>query len=157
MATAVEQPESTGLPGDLLSPRQLLRLLAGSARNGQEARDLIIDLRARSRFRRGHVPGSHNIPSGWLISGELPDGDLILVGDSTRHSAATIEHLQTQGHARRIRHLAGGFGAWQQQDLPVAGRRRQGWARLFRGIPALRPGRLLRPSRLFRPASPQEA
>ncbi len=157
MAIAFQQPESKGLPEDLLSPRQLLRLVAGSGPNGQETAALIIDLRSRGRYRRSHVPGSHNIPSGWLISGELPDGDLILVGESTQHSATTIEHLQTQGHARRIRHLAGGFGAWEQQDLPVAGRQRKGWPQLFRGIPGLRPGRLLRPSRLFRPASPQEA
>ncbi len=139
MTPAFQRPESTGLPGDLLSPRQLLRLLAGSGPNSQDAPALIIDLRSRSRYRRSHVPGSHNIPSGWLISGELPDGDLILVGESTRHSATTIEHLQTQGHARRIRHLAGGFGAWQHQDLPVAGRQRMGWPQLLR------------------PASPQEA
>jgi len=139
MATALRTAESTGLPRDLLSPRQLLRLLAGSGPNGPEAPALIIDLRARNRYRHSHVPGSHNIPSGWLISGELPDGDLILVGESTQHSATTIDHLQAQGHARRIRHLAGGFGAWQHQDLPVAGRQRLGWPQLLR------------------PASPQEA
>ncbi|AFY28256.1 rhodanese-like domain-containing protein [Cyanobium gracile] len=132
MATTLQKAESTGLRDELLSPRQLLRLLAGSGPNGSDAPALIIDLRARSRYRRSHVPGSHNIPSGWLISGELPDGDLILVGESTRHSATTIEQLQTQGHARRIRHLAGGFGAWQHQDLPVAGRQRMGWPQLFR-------------------------
>jgi rhodanese-related sulfurtransferase len=151
MPPASQNPETTSLPGDLLSPRQLLRLLTGSGPNGQDARELIIDLRSRSRYRRSHVPGSHNIPSGWLIIGELPDGDLILVGESTQHSAATIEHLQAQGHGRRIRHLAGGFRAWQQQDMPVAGRQRDGWPQLFRGIPGLRAGRLLRP------ASPQEA
>jgi rhodanese-related sulfurtransferase len=145
MAIAFQNPESTGLPDDLLSPRQLLRLLAGSDPNGPDAPPLIIDLRARSRYRHSHVPGSHNIPSGWLISGELPDGDLILVGDSTQHSATTIDHLQAQGHARRIRHLAGGFGAWQHQHLPVTERQRKGWPQLFRGIPGLRP------------ASPQEA
>lgn len=139
MATAPQTAESTGLSGDLLSPRQLLRLLAGSGPNGPDAQALIIDLRARSRYRHSHVPGSHNIPSGWLISGELPDGDLILVGESTQHSATTIEHLQAQGHARRIRHLAGGFGAWQQQDLPVTGCQRMGWPQLLR------------------PAAPQEA
>lgn len=151
MATALQNAESTSLSGDLLSPRQLLRLLAGSGPNGPDAPQVIIDLRARSRYRHSHVPGSHNIPSGWLISGELPDGDLILVGESTRHSATTIDHLQAQGHARRLRHLAGGFEAWQHQDLPVAGRQGKGWLQGFRGIPWLRPARLLRP------ASPQEA
>jgi rhodanese-related sulfurtransferase len=151
MAPAFQKPESTALPSDLLSPRQLLRLLAGTGSNGPGSPELIIDLRPRGQYHRSHVPGSHNIPSGWLISGELPDGDLILVGESTQHSATTIEQLQTQGHARRIRHLAGGFGAWQQQDLPVAGRQPRGWAQLLRGIPGLRSGRSLRP------ASPQEA
>lgn len=151
MAPAFQKPESTALPSDLLSPRQLLRLLAGAGSNGPGSAELIIDLRPRGQYHRSHVPGSHNIPSGWLISGELPDGDLILVGESSQHSATTIEQLQTQGHVRRIRHLAGGFGAWQQQDLPVVGRQRHGWSQLFRGIPGLRSGRSLRP------ASPQEA
>ncbi len=151
MTPAFQQSQSTGLASDLLSPRQLQRLLSGSGPNGPGSPELIIDLRSRSRFRRSHVPGSHNIPSGWLISGELPDGDLILVGDSTQHSATTIEQLQTQGHIRRIRHLAGGFAAWQHQDLPVAGRQRRGWFQLFRGIPGLRAGSPLRP------VSPQEA
>ncbi|MBM5821321.1 MAG: rhodanese-like domain-containing protein [Cyanobacteria bacterium K_Offshore_surface_m2_011] len=151
MATNLQNAESTDLPDHLLSPRQLLRLLAGSGPNVPDAPTLIIDLRARNRYRHSHVPGSHNIPSGWLISGELPYGDMVLVGESTQHSATTIDYLQAQGHARRIRHLAGGFGAWQHQDLPVAGRQQKGWPLLFRGIPGLRP------SRLFRPASPQEA
>ncbi|KEF42595.1 MAG: hypothetical protein ER33_04850 [Cyanobium sp. CACIAM 14] len=80
---------------------------------------VIIDIRPRSRYRQHHIPGSHSIPSGWLISGELPEGDLILVGESSRHSALTIEHLQAHGYDRRIRHLAGGFAAWQQQGLPM--------------------------------------
>jgi rhodanese-related sulfurtransferase len=117
-------PGARSASGDLLTPQQLLRLQTVPAYTGQGSPQLIIDLRSRSRYRQRHIPGSHSIPSGWLISGEPPDGDLILVGESTLHSAATIEHLHAQGYARKIRHLEGGFEAWQQQELPMASHQR---------------------------------
>jgi rhodanese-related sulfurtransferase len=120
-AAAASLTSSSLDPGDLLTPHQLLRLTAYPASISQGAPTLVIDLRSRSSYRHRHIPGSHNIPSGWLISGEPPDGDLILVGESTRHSSAAIEQLQAQGYARKIRHLAGGFKAWQVLELPMAG------------------------------------
>ena len=123
MGSAGLWPGSRPFPDDLLSPQQLLPLVSGSASSGQDSGQLIIDLRSRSRYHHRHIPGSHSIPSGRLISGEPPDGDLILVGDTTLHSAATLEQLYAQGYARRIRHLAGGFEAWRQLELPVAGQR----------------------------------
>lgn len=91
---------------------------------GQGSAQLIIDLRSRSRYHHRHIPGSHSIPSGRLISGEPPEGDLILVGETTLHSAVTLEQLHAQGYARRIRHLADGFEAWRQLGLPVAQQQR---------------------------------
>lgn len=127
MAPAVRITGSRPAPGDLLSPQELFHLKVDSAWEDQGSSQLIIDLRPRSRYRRRHIPGSHSIPSGWLISGEPPDGELILVGGSTLHSTATIEQLHAQGYARRIRHLAGGFEAWQQQELPVASHQGRGF------------------------------
>jgi rhodanese-related sulfurtransferase len=125
MGSAGLWPGSRPLPDDLLSPQQLLHLVASSASSGQDSGQLIIDLRSRSRYHQRHIPGSHSIPSGRLISGEPPDGDLILVGETTLHSAATLEQLHAQGYARRIRHLAGGFEAWRQLELPVASQRKR--------------------------------
>jgi len=101
-----------------------LHLVSGSSSSAQDSVQLIIDLRSRSHYHHRHIPGSHSIPSGMLISGEPPDGDLILVGETTLHSATTLEQLHAQGYARRIRHLAGGFEAWRQLGLPVAQRQR---------------------------------
>jgi rhodanese-related sulfurtransferase len=106
---------------ELLSPQEVFSLNSGIGPNRQSSPQLIIDLRSRFWYHCSHIPGSHNIPSGRLLSAELPEGDLILVGDSTDQSAEVIEHLHNQGYARKIRHLSGGFKAWVRQDLPVEG------------------------------------
>lgn len=80
---------------------------------------LLIDLRSRRRYLRSHVPGSHNIPAGQLISGELPAGDLILIGETSQESAEVIDHLHAQGYPQRILHLSGGFSAWADLGMPV--------------------------------------
>lgn len=74
---------------------------------------LLLDIRPRRLYQRGHVPGSQSIPSGLLLAGEVPDGDLVLIGQNTQHSAAVIEELHDQGYTRRISYLVGGFASWQ--------------------------------------------
>ena len=115
---------SSANSGDLISPQSLFRMMATSSIPKRHLGMTIIDIRSRSNFRRQHIPGSQSIPSGWLISGELPDGDLILVGDSTPHTSGVIDQLHAQGYPRRILHLAGGFRAWREQDLPLSGQAR---------------------------------
>ncbi|WP_094554191.1 rhodanese-like domain-containing protein [Synechococcus sp. 1G10] len=121
MSHAVFIPVSSSASGDLLTPQEVFSLVNTSGPTRKSSHQLIIDLRSRSSYHKSHVPGSHSIPSGWLLSADPPDGDLILVGDSNDHSAEVIEHLHGHGYARRIRHLSGGFEAWVRQELPVAG------------------------------------
>jgi rhodanese-related sulfurtransferase len=94
----------------LLQPLDLAALPAGP---------LLLDLRSARRHRRAHLPGTHPLSAGRLLSGELPEGDLVLIGDDTAHSARVIEELHSQGYNRRLRHLAGGHAAWEAQGLPV--------------------------------------
>lgn len=107
MAPLLYPPPPTG---DLLQPLELAALPGAH---------LLLDLRSARRHRRGHIPGSHHLPAARLLSGEPPDGDLVLIGEDTAHSARVIESLHAQGYHRRLRHLDGGHAAWEARGLPV--------------------------------------
>lgn len=102
------------LPG-ALSCAQLLTLTA----NADPRSPLLIDLRPQHRFRRGHIPGSHSLPSGLLLSGEPPEGELILISEAPREAAAVIEALHEAGYHQRLRYLAEGFAGWRARGLPI--------------------------------------
>lgn len=101
---------------DLLSSQELLSL---QQHPGSRQAPLLVDIRRPGPFQRAHIPGSHNIPAGLLMSSEPPDGDLILIGDNDRDSRAAAEALHSSGYHRRIQRLAGGFSHWQSQGLPL--------------------------------------
>ncbi|MEB3354206.1 MAG: rhodanese-like domain-containing protein [Cyanobacteriota bacterium] len=72
----------------------------------------LVDVRPRRLYHRGHVPGSHSIPAGLLLAGELPEGDLVLIGHDPADVEAVITRLHELGYTRRIRSLHGGYPAW---------------------------------------------
>lgn len=80
---------------------------------------LLIDLRPRRRFRHGHIAGSHCIPSGLLLSGEPPEGELILISETPQEAVAVIEALHEAGYHQRLRYLAEGFHGWRERGLPI--------------------------------------
>ncbi len=80
---------------------------------------LLIDLRPRRRFRRAHIAGSHSIPSGLLLSGEPPEGELILISEAPQEAVAVIEALHQAGYHQRLRYLAEGFRGWHERGLPI--------------------------------------
>jgi rhodanese-related sulfurtransferase len=84
---------------------------------------LVVDVRSRRQFARGHLPLSQPIPAGLLVSGEWPDGDLLLVDDGTGEAERVREALHRGGYPRRILQLAGGFEAWRAAGFPVEGSR----------------------------------
>lgn len=80
---------------------------------------LLIDLRSRQRFRRGHIAGSHSIPSGLLLSGEPPEGELILISEAPGEAVAVIEALHEAGYHQRLRYLSEGLAGWRAHGLPI--------------------------------------
>ncbi len=86
----------------------------------QQHHALLIDIRSRRRYRQGHIPGSHSIPAGLLLAGELPDGELLLIGDTSEQSATVIAQLHDQGYHRQIRFLEDGYTAWSVRHRPIA-------------------------------------
>lgn len=80
---------------------------------------LLIDLRSPRRFHRGHIAGSHCIPSGVLLSTEPPEGELILISDAPQEAVAVIDALHEAGYPQRLRYLAEGFNGWRDRGLPI--------------------------------------
>lgn len=114
--------EITDPGSDSLTPfelRQALEVMALSpASIARGAGLLVIDLRPRRAFSNGHLPGSHSIPAGLLLSGEGPEGDLVLVDGGDGSAERVREALYSAGHHRRILVLEGGFPAWRAAALP---------------------------------------
>lgn len=115
-----------------LSPRDLMDLQSGTAPLTPR---LVVDIRTRRSFHRSHIPGSHNIPLARLVSGEPPEADLVLVGETEQQTSSAIESLHAQGYPRLIRHLAGGLEAWRSEGLPLEGTLNQPLLGRWEGLP----------------------
>ena len=75
---------------------------------------LVIDVRSPRRYHRSHIPNTHHISTGELVSGELPDSDLVLVADDEESAQQLTEILYDAGFHRRIMYLQGGIQSWRQ-------------------------------------------
>jgi rhodanese-related sulfurtransferase len=90
------------------SPEQLEALLAGSTRV------VVVDLRTKTEFAGGHVPGSLNIPLGGLEQRRLPPfGRVVAIWDGVDREAAE-RALAVLNSAAGIQAelLDGGYPAW---------------------------------------------
>lgn len=117
-ATRIEPPATldaacrTGSPGpsEELEPSELRALLGGGT--------LIVDVREPWEVAGGAVEGAVNVPLGEILdrgAGALPPGDdLVLYCQGGVRSARALEKLRADWALRegRLRHLAGGYGAW---------------------------------------------
>ena len=109
--------------GPLEVAQRLARPELAAASQTDPSTLLVVDVRSRRQFARGHLPLSQPIPAGLLVSGEWPDGDLLLVDDGTGEAERVREALHRGGDPRRILLLAGGFEAWRAAGFPVEGSR----------------------------------
>lgn len=111
--SAVEQwVAHGGRPGALVqaTPRDL------------PANALIVDVRGRSEWDGGHLPGAVHIPLAELPErmDELPaDRTLVLQCQGGSRSSIAASFLQARGVADVV-NLTGGFSAWAAAGLPVA-------------------------------------
>ncbi len=97
--------------GFSLTPADLNSLLQGS---GDSQNLLVIDVRSSRQYFCGHIPNTHHIPSGKLVSDELPNSDLVLVSEDEQSAQQIIDTLYAAGFHRRILYLQGGIQSWQQ-------------------------------------------
>ena len=81
----------------------------------------IVDVRGRSDWAAGHVPGAEHVHYGMIgeRAAELPrDGTLVLHCDSGSRSAIAASRLAALGF-RNVANLSGGLDAWRAAGLPV--------------------------------------
>jgi hydroxyacylglutathione hydrolase len=98
-----------------VKPVELAELISQNATH-------VLDVRNRSEFAGGHLPGARNIPLAELQDrlGELSgNGQLVVHCQSGTRSAIAASILQAHGFAG-VRDLMGGFGDWKRSGLPEA-------------------------------------
>jgi len=81
----------------------------------------VIDVRARSEWDAGHLPGVPNIPLGYLEDrlGEIPtDKPIVLQCQSGARSSIAASLLQARG-VKDVINLSGGFAGWETAGKPV--------------------------------------
>ena len=83
---------------------------------------LIVDVRAASEWNAGHIPGSINIPLGYLAdrANELPrDKELVVHCQGGGRSAIATSVLQAQGFDK-VTNVQGGYAEWARQAAATA-------------------------------------
>ena len=82
----------------------------------------LIDVRGRTEWEAGHLPGAKNVPLG-LLSGrlsELPAGKPVIVHcQAGSRSAIAASVLQAHG-VQNVVNMVGGYAAWRRMGLPVS-------------------------------------
>ncbi|MGZ8490756.1 MAG: rhodanese-like domain-containing protein, partial [Gemmatirosa sp.] len=81
----------------------------------------VLDVRGRTEWEAGHLPGVANIPVGYLTDhlAELPtDRPLVLHCQGGGRSAIAASVLQARGLTNVV-NMVGGYGAWEKAGLPV--------------------------------------
>lgn len=105
--------------GDLMTVPQISALeLAERLKRGEVT---VIDVRGRSEWEAGHLPGVPNIPVGYLpdhLREVSTSGPAVVQCQSGARSAIAASVLQASG-LTNVLNLTGGFEEWQRQKLPV--------------------------------------
>jgi rhodanese-related sulfurtransferase len=105
----------TTLPADFYS------IQPAAAKQMMDTLDVfILDVREKSEYDAGRIPGAVNIPIRELPKrmGEVPKGKPIIVYCVSGHRGAmALVFLRGQGH--NVKNIAGGFKAWNEAKLPV--------------------------------------
>ncbi len=84
----------------------------------------ILDVRGEESYRRGHIPGALNVPSG-RVTGEvadaLPEGLLVVYCWGPGCNGAQKAGAALTAHGRQVKEMLGGFEYWIREGRPVEG------------------------------------
>ncbi len=80
----------------------------------------VVDVRGRSEFEQGHIPGAVHIPLGQLPERmlEIPPGPVVVNCQGGGRSAIAAS-LLVRGGRESVANLAGGFTEWARRGNPV--------------------------------------
>jgi hydroxyacylglutathione hydrolase len=82
-------------------------------------RQTILDVRGRSEYSDGHIPGALNIPLAELQRrmDEVPSGEVVVHCQGGGRASIAASQLQKEG--KPVANMSGGFSQWQREGLPV--------------------------------------
>ncbi|MCP3674783.1 MAG: rhodanese-like domain-containing protein [Gammaproteobacteria bacterium] len=85
---------------------------------------VIIDIRSKADYAKGHLLGSINIPTAQLKDADKDlekhtDCPIILVDANGMHAAAATQQLQKMGKQQLYR-MQGGIVSWTNDNLPLS-------------------------------------
>jgi len=82
----------------------------------------VIDVRSMELFRKGHVPGSLNVPRGRIKAAEPElrdrEGEVAVICSCGRNSLAVCKQLAEDGLKNMIL-VTGGIQAWREAGYPL--------------------------------------
>lgn len=116
--TAVIYAQAPAGSESVVTPTELSKQLEG------ETSPLILDVRSREEFARGHIPGAVNIPYrelGERLS-ELDaatDRDIVVHCETGPRARVGESVLRDAGY-HNIQQLEGHMAAWRERDLPIS-------------------------------------
>ena len=81
----------------------------------------MIDVRGRSEWQAGHLPGVPNIPVGYRTDhlGEIPGSKPVVVHCQIGASSAIAASVLQVHGLTNVVNLTGGFAEWRKQKLPI--------------------------------------
>lgn len=84
---------------------------------------ILIDVREKAEFHRGHIPGALHLPRGLIeleIEKRISDvsTNIVVYCGGGNRSALVAENLQRMGYTR-VASVAGGFQAWLEAGFPA--------------------------------------
>ena len=98
---------------------------AGGAPSAFPGGFVLVDVREREEWDRGHLPGAVHLARGVLerdVEGAVPDPDtpLVLYCGGGYRSALAAASLQDMGYTR-VESMDGGWRAWTEAGFPTEG------------------------------------
>lgn len=102
---------------DMMAPQALQQILSGAAP------PVVIFVDPSSDFSRGHVPGAHWIPRGWLearVAGVVPSTSqpVVVTCNDGLNAVLAGGTLKGSGY-QQVAVLQGGMAAWRRAAMPV--------------------------------------
>lgn len=83
---------------------------------------VLVDVREAAEYEAGHIPNAVHIPLGEIAAAKslqkLKEKPVVLYCRSGQRSLQAGSKLRSQGFTQ-LYNLAGGIGAWQNENLPV--------------------------------------
>jgi rhodanese-related sulfurtransferase len=95
----------------------------GAAIDRDEVDFTLIDVRSKSSYEAGHIPGALSIPHQQITADKLPEGPLVVYCwgpgcNGALHGAAKIAAL-----GREVKEMLGGWEYYVREGWPVEGER----------------------------------